>query len=192
MKKATYPVQMSAAICAAALLLAACGSSTDGPSSSQSLSTSAVAENNAGHPAKKSKEMPSARHANPDPKAKETKHATDNADPTPKKSHAAPAPGSGSRTESQKPVHVDGCVKGMTKSQCRAVGKAYEQQRGSAPDVVKEGECPGGLSEQECRQAGEAIEEGQEGRVIKPNECPQAMTAEQCAEAGKAYEEVTK
>lgn len=191
----TYAVQMSAAVFAAALLLGACGSSPNGSSSSQSVSTSAVAaENDAANPAPKAKEKSTAKAAVHDPKSKPPKKRADHGDPTPKKSHATPAPGTGreSRTESQAPAHINGCVKGMTKSQCMAVGKAYEQQRGSAPDVVKEGECPSGLSEKECRQAGEAIEEGQEGRVIKPDECPQAMTAEQCAEAGKAYEEVTK
>jgi len=174
--------------------MVACGSSSGDSSSNQTPTTTAEApENDAAKPAKKSKEKLTAKSGGHHPKAVQPKKGTNPADPTPKKSPAAKPPsGSGSQNESQQPVHVNGCVTGMTKSQCKAVGKAYEQQQASPPNVVKEGECPGGLSEQQCRQAGEAIEKGQEGHAIKPNECPQAMTAEQCAEAGKAYEEVTK
>lgn len=195
MRKGARAVQTLATICAAALLLAACGSSNGDSSSSQSMTTSAEAPENVGaNPTAKSREKSAtAKHAGHDQKAKRPKKEADKPDPAPKKKPHATAPsGSGPRTESQEPVHVKGCVTGMTKSQCKAVGKAYEQQQASPPNVVKEGECPAGLSKQECRQAGEAIEEGQEGHVVKSSECPQAMTAEQCAEAGKAYEEVAK
>lgn len=182
----------SAVLCAAALLLPGCGSSDDQSQSNQprtnadvhrqakSDSTNDSGVTSSADPQEKAKRLKGSGPAETDA-AKPGARAGGGQDQAPEPVH-----------NSRNPVQIKGCSTGMTKRQCEAVGKAYQQQQGSNPDVVKEGECPAAMSKAECEAAGEAFEETQEGRPVKPSECPRAMTAEQCAEAGKAYEEAAQ
>ena len=188
----TRVIQLSAAVFAAALLLSACGNSGDEFQPTQPDRTSAEADGDAKptqKPASKSDRHES--KAKQDEASKAAGRAGSNSKPaaTPKQGQGQ---GQGHEAPSSESVHVDGCPTGITRRQCEAVGQAYEQQQGSTPRVVEDGECPRAMSKSECQAAGEAYEEADEGRVVKPNECPRALTAEQCAEAGRAYEEVTK
>src|SRR4051794_34404624 len=193
MKRVTRVGLWPAVVCAAGLLLLGYGSSGDQSQSSRSR-TDVPAPDQA--KSDSTKQPMAVSPADSKEKEKQSKNSrepagTDAANPgaeTAHRQHRSPEP----VREPPNPTQIKGCSTGMTKSQCEAVGKAYQQQQESDPDIVEEGECPGAMSKDECRAAGEAYEEAQEGRIVRPSECPGAMTAEQCAEAGKAYEEVVR
>ena len=203
MRRPIHLAAVLAAICAVALMLAACGGSDDGTRSSPTPATSAETS-----PGPASEAVKGATGSTPEQHAKAGKQqgttepggSTAQADP-----EAAPTPSAGKSEQGQsqqtpqtqtapKPVHVKGCPIGMSKSQCAELGKSYEQQvGGDSGQVVEANECPSAMSESECEAAGNAYKAAQgSGHVVQPGECPRAMTEEQCIEVGKAYEEATK
>jgi len=175
---------IAVAVCAAALLLSACGGAAAKPDSTRS-ETAGRSETTQTPPDVGTIEHPESSRES----GQKKRHKSGGPGPITAEAAANPEHQTGSGRRHGNP---EGCPRQLSRQQCAQLAEAGEQPGAAGSHGAQPTECPQALSRAECRELTEIHRQNGEGGQTTTEECPPALTAAQCQELEGAYEEANR